>query len=56
MVGTDDPLVPEANGRILARMITDAELVRVADGHLFLVTSPGESARLVSTFLERPAA
>ncbi len=51
MVGKDDPLVPAANGRILARLIPDARLVTVDDGHLFLVTSAQESARLVSEFL-----
>jgi poly(3-hydroxyalkanoate) depolymerase len=53
MIGRDDPLVPEANGRILARLIPDAHLVTVDDGHLFLVTSAPESARLVSAFLSR---
>jgi pimeloyl-ACP methyl ester carboxylesterase len=51
MVGRDDPLVPEANGRILARLIPDARLVVVNDGHLFLITSAEESARRVSEFL-----
>jgi hypothetical protein len=32
----------------------DAELVRVRDGHLFLVTSPDESARIVGRLLGRP--
>jgi poly(3-hydroxyalkanoate) depolymerase len=51
MMGKDDPLVPLANGRILARLIPDARLVTVDDGHLFLVTSARESAALVSDFL-----
>ena len=54
MVGRDDPLVPEANGRILARLIPDSRLVAVDDGHLFLVTSARESARLVAEFLQAP--
>ena len=52
MVGKDDPLVPVVNGRILARLIPEARLVCVDDGHLFLVTSAEESARHVSAFLE----
>jgi poly(3-hydroxyalkanoate) depolymerase len=52
MVGTDDPLVPVANGRILARLIPNARLVTIDDGHLFLVTSAGRSAGLVADFLE----
>ena len=52
MVGRDDPLVPELNGRILARLIPDARLVSIDDGHLFLVTRAADSARLVSEFLQ----
>ena len=52
MIGNDDPLVPEANGRLLARLIPDARLVSIDDGHLFLVTSAAKSARLVSEFLQ----
>jgi poly(3-hydroxyalkanoate) depolymerase len=51
MAGTDDPLVPIANGRILASLIPDARLVTIDDGHLFLVTSASESAALISDFL-----
>lgn len=51
MVGNDDPLVPVLNGRILASLIPDARLASIDDGHLFLVTSASESARIVSEFL-----
>lgn len=51
MAGTDDPLVPLANARILARLIPNARLVSIDDGHLFLVTKAPESARLVAEFL-----
>jgi pimeloyl-ACP methyl ester carboxylesterase len=51
MVGDDDPLVPVANGHILTRLIPDARLVTLDDGHLFLLTSAEESARIVSEFL-----
>jgi poly(3-hydroxyalkanoate) depolymerase len=51
MAGSDDPLVPVANGRILASLIPDARLVTIDDGHLFLVTSAGESAAVISEFL-----
>ena len=40
-----------SNGRILARLIPDARLVTIDDGHLFLVTSAGQSAEIVSDFL-----
>ena len=51
MAGTDDPLVPVANGRILARLIPDARLVTIDDGHLFLITSASKSAAMISDFL-----
>jgi poly(3-hydroxyalkanoate) depolymerase len=51
MAGTDDPLVPVANGRILARLIPHARLITIDDGHLFLVTSAGKSAAVISEFL-----
>jgi poly(3-hydroxyalkanoate) depolymerase len=51
MAGTDDPLVPVANGRILARLIPHARLVTIDDGHLFLVTSAAKSATIISEFL-----
>jgi pimeloyl-ACP methyl ester carboxylesterase len=49
--GTDDPIVPVANGHILAKLIPNARLTTIDDGHLFLVTSPCASAKLVSEFL-----
>ena len=51
MAGTDDPIVPVANGRILASLIPDARLATIDDGHLFLVTSATESAAMISEFL-----
>jgi poly(3-hydroxyalkanoate) depolymerase len=51
MAGMDDPIVPVANGRILASLIPRARLVTIDDGHLFLVTSAGKSAQIVSEFL-----
>ena len=51
LAGTDDPIVPVANGRILASLIPDARLATIDDGHLFLVTSATESAAMISKFL-----
>jgi poly(3-hydroxyalkanoate) depolymerase len=51
IAGTDDPIVPVANGHILAKLIPDARLVTIDDGHLFLVTSPRQSADIVADFL-----
>jgi poly(3-hydroxyoctanoate) depolymerase len=52
MAGTDDPIVPVANGRILAALIPCARLVTIDDGHLFLVTSAARSAEIISAFLD----
>jgi poly(3-hydroxyalkanoate) depolymerase len=52
MAGTDDPIVPVVNGRVLASLIPDARLVTIDDGHLFLVTSADQSAEIVSEFLD----
>jgi poly(3-hydroxyalkanoate) depolymerase len=51
MAGTDDPIVPVVNGRILAKLIPHARLVTIDDGHLFLLTSARESAGIISEFL-----
>jgi len=55
IAGTDDPIVPVVNGRILARLIPNARLVTIDDGHLFLVTNADESAKIVSEFLSAAA-
>jgi poly(3-hydroxyalkanoate) depolymerase len=55
IAGTDDPIVPVVNGRILARLIPNARLVTINDGHLFLVTNADGSARIVSEFLSDAA-
>jgi poly(3-hydroxyalkanoate) depolymerase len=52
LAGTDDPIVPLVNGRILAGLIPDARLVTIDDGHLFLVTSARRSAEIIGEFLQ----
>jgi len=47
----DDPLMPPINGRILARLIQKVRLKVVGDGHLFMVTRPVETARMIEAFL-----
>ena len=51
MAGSDDPIVPAVNGRILAALIPNARLVTIDEGHLFLVTSARESAQRIAKFL-----
>ena len=50
--GTDDPLIPVANARLLSALIPDATLELVDDGHLFVVTDPQATARRVEDFLD----
>jgi poly(3-hydroxyalkanoate) depolymerase len=52
MTGTDDPIVPVANGRILNKLIPDSRLAMIDDGHLFLVTSATQSADIIAQFLD----
>lgn len=51
MMGSDDPIVPVANGRLLAALIPKSRLVIVPDGHLFLMTSIRECAPIIRDFL-----
>ena len=51
LMGSDDPLVPPINGRILGRLIPNAQLRMIDDGHLFMVTRPAETARFIEEFL-----
>jgi pimeloyl-ACP methyl ester carboxylesterase len=55
LAGESDPIVPVANGRILAGRIRDARLEVVEGGHLFLLTNPTGMAALVNEFLDSPA-
>jgi poly(3-hydroxyalkanoate) depolymerase len=55
IAGTDDPIVPVVNGRILARLIPNARLVTIKDGHLFLITNAHDSAKIISEFLSDAA-
>ena len=51
MAGRDDPIVPLANAKLMARMMANARLEILDDGHLFMVTRPTESAAIVEKFL-----
>lgn len=54
IMGDDDPIVPAVNGKILARRLPDARLVTMPCGHLFILTSPKETAALVEGFIHEP--
>lgn len=51
VAGNDDPLVPLANARMLARLIPRARLHIVDDGHLFLVTRTQRATPIIRSFL-----
>lgn len=51
MMGTDDPIVPPVNGRILASRLPDARLELVDCGHLFILTHPDQTAATIERFL-----
>jgi len=52
MMGENDPIVPLSNGQLLAGAIPGARLEVFADaGHLFLMTHPEKSLRLLREFL-----
>jgi poly(3-hydroxyalkanoate) depolymerase len=51
MAGTDDPIVPVINAKIMARLIPKTRLYVIDDGHLFLVARASEVAPVVRQFL-----
>jgi poly(3-hydroxyoctanoate) depolymerase len=51
MMGADDPIVPLANGRMLAGRLPDARLEVVDCGHLFILTQPEHTAATIERFL-----
>lgn len=53
MMGTDDPIMPVINGRLLATLIPNAHLFTLDDGHLFLLTRAKECSQTIASFLQR---
>jgi poly(3-hydroxyalkanoate) depolymerase len=51
LAGTDDPVIPLVNARIMSRLLPHATLHVFDDGHLGLVTSAEELGPVVSAFL-----
>ena len=54
MAGSDDPIVPLFNAKVMARLIPNSELKVFDCGHLFLLTRPAEAGRAINDFLDRP--
>jgi poly(3-hydroxyalkanoate) depolymerase len=51
LAGTDDPLIPLVNARIMQRLMPRATLHTYDDGHLGLVTQAHELAPVIARFL-----
>jgi pimeloyl-ACP methyl ester carboxylesterase len=54
LAGSDDPIIPLVNARIMRRLLPHSVLHVYDDGHLGLVTTADELGPLVSDFVMRP--
>ena len=52
LVGDDDPIIPEVNGTLMARLLPRGELHIYSGGHLTLITEPHQLAPVVEHFLD----
>jgi poly(3-hydroxyalkanoate) depolymerase len=52
LAGSDDPIIPLVNAKIMQRLLPNATLHVYDDGHLGLVTKADELAPLISDFLD----
>jgi poly(3-hydroxyalkanoate) depolymerase len=52
LTGDDDPIIAPVNGRILRRLLPNAELHVFHDGHMGLLTSAEELAPIIEGFLQ----
>lgn len=55
LAGSDDPIIPLVNARIMQRLLPHARLHVYDDGHLALVTAADELAPLIARFLRADA-
>jgi len=56
LAGDDDPIIPVANARIMARLIPRSRLHVYRGGHLELIADPGRLAPVIESFLDGRAA
>jgi poly(3-hydroxyalkanoate) depolymerase len=54
MAGSDDPLVPLLNAKLMHTLIPRSELKVFDCGHLFLITRAEKAAQAINEFLDRP--
>lgn len=52
LAGSDDPIVPVANAKVMSRLIPNSELRIVDCGHLFLITRANILGREIELFIE----
>ncbi|MGH3494470.1 MAG: poly(3-hydroxyalkanoate) depolymerase, partial [Sciscionella sp.] len=52
LAGSDDPIIPEINATLMARLLPKATLHRYAGGHLGLLTEAGDLAPVIENFLD----
>ncbi len=50
LMGSDDPILPVVNGRILAKRLPDARLEIMDCGHLFILTDPEGTVAAIEAF------
>jgi pimeloyl-ACP methyl ester carboxylesterase len=51
LAGSDDPIIPLVNARVMHRLLPRAEVHAYDDGHLGLVTGAGKLAPRIADFL-----
>jgi poly(3-hydroxyalkanoate) depolymerase len=56
MMGSDDPIVPVVNGRLLTSLIPNSRLYTIDDGHLFLLSRCDDVVPVIRDFLRESAA
>lgn len=54
VAGTDDPIIPVVNARIMNFLLPHAHLHLHSGGHVDLITNAGELAPVIATFLREP--
>jgi pimeloyl-ACP methyl ester carboxylesterase len=54
MAGDDDPIIPTANGRVMARLMPNAQLHIYQGGHVEIVSQAAVLAPVISDFLKQP--
>lgn len=51
LAGSDDPIIPLANAKLLAKLIQHSRLHIIDDGHLFLISRAADVAPIIRQFL-----